>query len=220
MLNHSKLSSRVKQWESLKTEVNNCFKCKLHKKDIFPIFGEGPLTTKIVFIGEAPGAMENKLKRPFVGPSGKLLNNFLNTIELARKDVFITNITKCRPPKNRDPHRDEITSCKNFLFHQIRLLRTKIVIPLGRFATRFFIDFNNMNEVVGRIIKMRNQNFYLLPMFHPATCLYHRQRYYPRFKEDFKTLKDFLLENKIIKNRLRLKSEKIKKFFQLDDFLS
>ncbi|MFW9855868.1 MAG: uracil-DNA glycosylase family protein [Candidatus Thorarchaeota archaeon] len=178
---------------TLRDQVSTCFKCGLHTEGIHPIFGEGRFDSKVIFVGEAPGATENKLKRPFVGASGNVLNEFLQKIGLSRNDVFITNIVKCRPPDNRDPRIGEINVCSPYLLQQIKMMHAEIVVTLGRFAAGFFVpNFKSMNEIVGRIHQLENYDFSLLPMFHPATTLYSKKRYFPIFERDFMTLREFL----------------------------
>jgi DNA polymerase len=203
----------------LREVVTTCFKCGLHIEGIHPIFGEGRFDAKVIFIGEAPGATENKLKRPFVGASGKVLNNFLEKIGLSRNDVFITNIVKCRPPKNRDPTKEEINVCSPYLLQQIRMMQVEIVVTLGRFAAGFFLsNFKGMNDIVGRIHQLKKHSFSLLPMFHPATALYSRNRYFPIFERDFLTLKDFLDKNNLLRMKNLTYEEKIEKKKGLERF--
>ena len=182
--------SKEEEWRYLQLEIKKCYKCGLHSQGVFPVFGDGSLNSKVVFIGEAPGFKENQLKKPFVGKSGEILNEFITKIDLSRESVFISNIIKCRPPDNRDPSCDEIATCAPHLAQQIKLLSPKIVVTLGRFAARFFHeDFNSLSEIVCNVV--HKGYFYLLPMFHPATCLYHPQKYRPLFERDFNTLKNF-----------------------------
>jgi DNA polymerase len=212
-------TSLKESWQSLQSEISTCYKCRLHTQGISPICGDGSIKVKVVFIGEAPGFMENKLKKPFVGRSGEILNNYLSKINLSRKDVFITNVIKCRPPKNRDPMSDEITACKPYLLKQIELLQADILVTLGRFAAQVYIsDFINMNKIVGKIINL-SENLNLLPMYHPATCLYNPQKYHPIFDRNFQTLKEYISRFKIIEREMedleQIKSES----YGLDRFL-
>jgi uracil-DNA glycosylase family 4 len=210
---------RDKKWINLKREVESCYKCKLHSKGIFPIFGEGSINSKVIFIGEAPGAVENKLKRPFVGPSGQLLREYLLQINLSVSEVFITNIVKCHPPSNRDPFSGEISVCSPFLTQQIELMNPEIIVTLGRFAARFFIDgLKSITAFAGKILP--KDNFSILPMFHPATCLYNRQKYDPIFKRDFYTLKNILNSKKLISNKEGGDKKKDSNLIGLDRFLN
>lgn len=207
------------EFQQLSDQVNTCFKCGLHIEGIHPIFGEGLFDAKVIFIGEAPGATENKYQRPFVGASGKVLNGFLAEIGLSRNDVFITNIVKCRPPKNRDPTHEEINVCSPFLLQQTRMMQAEIMVTLGRFAAQFFLgNFKSMNEIVGRIHQLEKFKIVLLPMFHPATVLYSRNRYYSIFERDFLALKDFLVINNLLKVDNQTNKGKIKEKKGLDHF--
>jgi DNA polymerase len=210
-------SDMEKKWIILQSEIKNCFKCRLHTQGVFPIFGDGPITSKIVFIGEAPGFKENQLKKPFVGRSGQILNDFLSKIELSRNDVFISNIIKCRPPKNRDPFPDEIASCTPYLSLQMKLLPVKIVVTLGRFAAKFFHeDFSSMTEIAGKIFQ--KDGYSLLPMYHPATCLYHPQKYLSLFERDFFILKELLIEYALFNEKKAPNNKKRKELVGLDRF--
>ncbi len=205
------------KWCLLQFEIKKCFKCRLHTKGVFPIFGEGPITSRIAFIGEAPGFKENQLKKPFVGRSGQLLNDFLSKINLSRNDVFISNIIKCRPPNNRDPLPDEIASCAPYLSLQIKLLPVRIVVTLGRFAARFFhYDFSNMAEIAGKVIQ--KNEYSLLPMYHPATCLYHPQEYFPLFERDFSKLKELLIKNASFQEKEAFNEKNKEELVGLDRF--
>ncbi|MHA1968312.1 MAG: uracil-DNA glycosylase [Candidatus Hodarchaeales archaeon] len=211
--------SKEEEWRYLQLEINKCYKCSLHTHGVFPVFGDGSLSSKVVFIGEAPGFKENQLKKPFVGKSGQILNEFLGKINLSRDAVFISNIIKCRPPNNRDPSSDEIASCAPFLSQQMKLLSVKIVVTLGRFAARFFHEeFTSLSEIVGKIIQ--KDEFYLLPMFHPATCLYHPQKYRPLFERDFLVLNNILKHKNGIFQGNKFNEKSSKESVGLDRFIS
>ena len=213
------IPSKEEDWCYLQLEIKKCYKCGLHTQDVFPVFGDGSLRSKVVFIGEAPGFKENQLNKPFVGKSGQILNEFMERINLSREAVFISNIIKCRPPNNRDPSSDEITFCAPFLSQQMKLLSVIIVVTLGRFSARFFHEeFTSMSEIVGKIIQ--KDDFFLLPMFHPATCLYHPQKYRPLFERDFTRLKTFLEDKNGIFQRKKLNNENTEEPVGLDRFLS
>ena len=120
--------------EELKEAIKNCNRCKLcsGRKNI--VFGIGDVNSKIMFIGEGPGADEDKEGIPFVGKAGKLMNNAFDAIEIEREKVYIANIVKCRPPNNRDPENDEISACINYLRNQVMIIKPKIIVLLGRIA--------------------------------------------------------------------------------------
>lgn len=134
------------------------------------VFGEGSARAKIVFIGEAPGANEDREGRPFVGRSGKLLTACLEEIGLKRENVYITNIVKRRPPENRDPLPEEIEAYRPYLKEQSVIIKPKIIITLGRFALNYFISDVKISESQGKIFRFKN-NLILIPMFHPAAAL-------------------------------------------------
>jgi DNA polymerase len=145
-----------------------------------PVPGEGNADAKLMFVGEAPGAQEDKQGRPFVGASGKFLGEMLESIGLKREDVYITNIVKFRPPENRDPKKQEIEACMPILFEQIEVIRPKLVIFLGRHSMNVFFPKLKISEAHGERIEGEvvmedgskfKQNF--LPLYHPAAALYN-----------------------------------------------
>lgn len=157
-------------YNTLKKEVMSCARCHLRKGCTQVVMGEGNVDSKIMFIGEGPGADEDRLGRPFVGKAGKLLNRIFNAIEINREEVYITNIVKCRPPRNRKPTRGEIEACSPILAAEINMVDPKVIIPLGSVALRSLI-----NEKAS-ITKMRGRwqqlgKYYFLPTFHPAYLL-------------------------------------------------
>ncbi|MGB9827625.1 MAG: uracil-DNA glycosylase family protein, partial [Thermosphaera sp.] len=115
--------SLYEEWSGIFNEIRSCRKCRLHESRTNPVPGEGPLTARVVVIGEAPGRKEDESGTPFVGSAGKFLNTLLESAGLKREEVFITNIVKCRPPGNRKPRRDEISQCLGYLSRQLRLLK-------------------------------------------------------------------------------------------------
>ncbi|MEX0849610.1 MAG: uracil-DNA glycosylase [Candidatus Dependentiae bacterium] len=146
------------------------------------IFGEGSSNANLMFIGEAPGAKEDELQRPFVGRSGKLLDKILQSANVRRKDVFITNIVKVRPPKNRKPYPDELHQGRNLLFAQIQIIQPKVICTLGASALEGLLDTQiSISQVRGKYIKMKD--FLLLPTFHPAYILRDPKRL-PTLTED------------------------------------
>ncbi len=133
------------------------------------VFGEGSVDCVAMFIGEAPGAREDELKRPFVGRSGQLLDKNLEKIGWKREDVYITNIVKRRPPENRDPLPEEIAAYKPYLTRQINIINPKIIVTLGRFSMNYFLPKAKISGDQGKIFKIGN--YLLMPMFHPAAAL-------------------------------------------------
>jgi len=180
------------EYQKLTEEILECKKCRLWKNRKNPVPGEGSLNAKIMFIGEAPGRMEDLEGRPFVGAAGKLLTELLNSIGLRRDEVYITNLVKCRPPQNRDPLPDEIDACSPYLDRQIRLIMPKLIVTLGRHSTKHILSkcgvkVTSITKVRGKIflIKVDDVLIKVIPTYHPAAALYNpRMRTF--LEEDFK----------------------------------
>ena len=160
--------------------ANRAIDIELAKSCLNPVPGEGSASAELMIIGEAPGAKEDQLGRPFVGASGKSLDAMLASIGLERQDVFITNIVKFRPPKNRDPSPAEIKACMHILYQEIDALRPNLIELLGRHASNAFFPDLTISEAHGeplvRAIKLGakaqvQQTF--LPLYHPAAALYN-----------------------------------------------
>ncbi len=154
-------------------EIKSCQKCPLYKSATQAVPGGPNPETEIVFVGEAPGYWEDQKGIPFCGRSGKLLDKMLNNIDLQRKDVFICNILKHRPPNNRDPKPEEIEACTPYLKQQLLAIEPKIVITLGRFALNYFIPDVYISKVHGQAkeINWQGINLLLYPLYHPAAGL-------------------------------------------------
>ena len=153
--------------------------------------GEGPDEPDILMIGEGPGFHEDRKGRPFIGPSGKLLDSLLGLIELTRSDVYIANVVKCRPPNNRDPLPEEIRACRKYLDQQIRLLDPKVIVTLGRFSLIRFLPKETISKVHGQPRLWGHR--YIFPMYHPAAAL-HQGNLRKVLEEDMWKLRE-LLEN-------------------------
>jgi len=159
--------------ENLSKEIKNCQKCQLYKTRIQAVPGYGNPNAKLVFIGEAPGRYEDEQGLPFVGRSGKLLDFMLSQINMTREDVWIGNIVKCRPPSNRDPLPNEITTCKPYLTEQLKFLDPKVIATLGRFSMNYFLPNAKISQVHGKPQKLESSQgtFILYPLYHPAAGL-------------------------------------------------
>lgn len=151
-------------------EVAVCTKCALHESRKKSVAGEGPSDAEIMFIGEGPGFHENEQGRPFVGASGKFLDQLLAQAELTREDVFICNVVKCRPPSNRDPHPDELSACNEYLEAQIEAINPSIIVTLGRISMGKFFGNVKISAVHGQMQKVGER--FVIPMFHPAAALH------------------------------------------------
>jgi DNA polymerase len=156
-------------------EARGCIACPLHQTRTTVVFGSGNADADLMFIGEAPGANEDKLGLPFVGQAGKLLDKLLTEIGLDRADVFIANTVKCRPPNNRDPHPHEIESCNGYLRRQVELIEPSVICTLGNFATKLLrADTTGISRLHGQdeIRMIGPRAVRLLPLYHPAAALY------------------------------------------------
>src|SRR5947208_15311635 len=151
-------------------EVSTCASCDLCKSRTRAVPGEGNPQAKILFIGEGPGFHEDKQGRPFVGPSGQLLQELLKSINLKREDVFITNVVKCRPPNNRDPLPTEIDACNDYLDRQIAAIKPRIVVTLGRYSMVKFFGNEKISAIHGRARK--KEGYVCIAMYHPAAGLH------------------------------------------------
>lgn len=158
-------------------EVAVCVRCALSAGRTTVVLGAGDPDADLMFVGEAPGYHEDQQGVPFVGQAGKLLTRLLEGIGIARDEVFIANVLKCRPPDNRDPRPEEIAACEPHLFRQIRLIRPRVVCTLGNFATRLLSGRpEGITRVHGRElpITLGGEPVLLYPLFHPAAALYAR----------------------------------------------
>ena len=172
------MTSATERRELLKTvyeEARGCVACPLHQTRTTVVFGSGNADADLMFIGEAPGANEDKLGLPFVGQAGKLLDKLLTEIGLDRGDVFIANTVKCRPPNNRDPHPHEIESCNGYLRRQVELIEPSVICTLGNFSTKLLrADTTGISRLHGQdeIRMIGPRAVRLLPLYHPAAALY------------------------------------------------
>jgi DNA polymerase len=171
--------------ERLKQKILTCTDCPLHSSRNNAIFGEGNTNAEIFLVGEAPGADEDRVGRPFIGKSGQLLDKILDACGFTRQQhVFISNIVRCRPPNNRVPTNTEVETCIPYLFEQIDLVNPKIIITLGSTATRKLLNDESckITRVRGHWLQWNNR--LLMPVYHPAALLRN-----PKLKKD--TWEDF-----------------------------
>jgi uracil-DNA glycosylase len=184
------LPSSAPTLAEIREEMGDCQRCKLWRTRTNLVFGEGSSTAALMFIGEAPGGEEDLQGRPFVGPAGQLLNNLLSKLGLAREEVYIANIVKSRPPGNREPEADEIVACFPFLHKQIKAIRPKVIVTLGRVATQTLLDTH------APLTRLRGswQKYDLIavmPTFHPSYLLrFPRERV--KTWEDMQQVMEFL----------------------------
>jgi uracil-DNA glycosylase len=155
-------------------QVQVCTRCPLHETRNKTVFGAGNADADLMFVGEAPGAEEDRQGLPFVGRAGQLLNQLLGEIGMSREDVFIANVLKSRPPGNRDPQPLEIEACRPYLFEQVRLIEPRVVCTLGNFATKLLSGSPvGITKVRGmpQVHQLGQRTVFLLPLFHPAAAL-------------------------------------------------
>jgi uracil-DNA glycosylase len=168
-------SERRELLKEVYEQARGCTACQLHQTRTQVVFGAGNADADLMFIGEAPGADEDRLGLPFVGRAGKLLDQLLGEIGLERDDVFICNTLKCRPPGNRDPYPNEIECCSGYLRSQVELIEPKVICTLGNFSTKLLRgDSTGISRLHGRdeIRLIGTRAIRLLPLFHPAAALY------------------------------------------------
>lgn len=160
----------------LREKIEKCKKCGLCEGTTNAVPGEGSETADILFIGEAPGKDEDIQGKPFVGAAGKFLNKMIEAIGLTRDDVFITNIVKHRPPNNRDPLEDEVEACSDYLEEQIKIIKPKLIVTLGRHAMNRFLPGLTISKDHGQAKRTKGINGekqVYFPMYHPASALYN-----------------------------------------------
>ncbi len=194
------MSNKETLMEELSKEINNCKKCKLYETRNKPLVGDGSVDAGILVIGESPGYNEDLQGKAFVGEAGKILDQLLNLINLTRSQIYITNILKCHPPKNHNPTRTEINSCVDYLYKQIEIIKPKIIITLGKFATKeifdkFNLEFTRISDLHGKIFNKKTGYgiIKVIPMYHPAVACYHTEMF-QTLKKDFEELKTILEE--------------------------
>ena len=192
MIDRSESLKKIKD-EILDLKVSPLYGYRVENK-YFPVIGEGSHTASIMFIGEAPGENEAKTGRPFCGRAGKVLDILLESVGIERKDVYVTNIVKDRPPKNRDPLPEEIEIYAPFLDRQIEIISPRVIATLGRFSMQYVMHRYGLDFELDSISKIHGQtfetsNFKLIPLYHPAAAIYN-QHLLDTLKEDFKVLKN------------------------------
>ncbi len=180
-------------WEQLKNDCMNCQKCQLAATRTKLVFGVGNENAKVLFIGEGPGANEDLQGEPFVGRGGQLLDKFLAAVDLDRKkNIYIANMVKCRPPQNRDPSPEEQNECIGWLREQTRLLRPKIIVCLGRIsATRLISPDFKVTKQHGQFFDKNGT--LMMGTFHPAALLRNPNQK-PEALEDFIALREKIME--------------------------
>lgn len=182
---------RVDYWTKLIQDIHKCKKCPLHKERTRPVPGEGSRKTKLMFIGEGPGENEDRVGKPFIGRSGKILTELIESIGITRDQVYITNIVKCRPPGNRNPTSQEINACADFLLHQVALIDPDVICTLGSFATKTILA---TDDAIGKLrgkVHIRGE-LVIIPTYHPSYILRNGGKPMPTVKGDFQLIKQVL----------------------------
>ena len=189
--------------DAVAAEIIVCTKCQLSKNRKNAVPGEGNPESPVMFIGEAPGQSEDIKGKPFVGAAGKFLETLLSEIGLSRNDVFICNIVKCRPPRNREPMPNEIQTCTPYLDRQINIIKPKFVVTLGNYSTAYIFSkanmpFNGITQARGKFYQATivNMQITIFPTFHPAAALYSA-KYKETLQHDFQLLKNKLARHTI-----------------------
>ena len=172
-------------WLPLYEEIADCPRCALARTRTQTVPGDGPARADIMLIGEAPGAREDESGLPFVGPSGRFLDELLAGIGLSRDTVYIANVVKCRPPANRDPEPAEIEACEDYLDRQIAIVDPRVIVTLGRFSMARWFPGEAISRVHGKPKHAAGRT--VVPMYHPAAAL-HRGDLRPVIQADFATL--------------------------------
>ena len=178
--------------------IKACNKCDLCKSKINYVLGTGSLNSNIIFIGEAPGYNEDIKGIPFIGKAGKILDDLLLSIDLNRDDVYITNILKCRPPKNRNPLFNEIEACTKYLNNELEIIKPIVISTLGNFSSKFIfnkfsLEFDKISDIHGKIFPVNSiyGNIHIIPQYHPAVAVYNPNKI-RTLLDDFKIIKDII----------------------------
>ena len=198
------MEERTKQLKKIKDEIVNAKNSPLYnfriKNKFLPVIGEGNHYTKIIFIGEAPGKNEALTGRPFCGAAGHILDELLKSIGLDRKEVYVTNIVKDRPPFNRDPLPEEIEYYGPFLDRQIEIIKPEIIATLGRFSMAYIMkkfglesELKSISVIHGKIFSAKTSygEIKIIPLYHPAVAIYNNNTM-EILKKDFEILKNLL----------------------------
>ncbi len=179
---------------SLRESTENCELCSLSQSRNRVVFGSGDRNARVFLIGEAPGRSEDLGGEPFIGQAGKMLDEALRQAGLTRSELFIANVLKCRPPKNRNPKREEIDMCGAFLVEQIECVDPEVIVPMGNFALRFLAGKKaTIGEMHGEMFIWKGRT--VLPIYHPAAILYNRGLE-PVFHLDFVKVARILTQSK------------------------
>ena len=180
--------------EEVRQELGDCARCELSASRKNIVFGKGNPHASLVFVGEGPGGEEDRAGEPFVGEAGQLLTKIIEAIKLTREEVYICNVVKCRPPKNRDPKTEEIEACLPFLKKQLAVIKPRIICALGNCAARSLLATDEpISRIRGKVFEQYNAK--IIPTYHPASLLRNPQWKRPVW-EDMQLIQKLLEENK------------------------
>jgi DNA polymerase len=186
--------------EDIAANIRKCIRCQLAEGRMNAVPGEGPQHSKMMFVGEAPGAKEDETGRPFIGQSGNLLSDIMKESGIDRSEVFVTSVLKCRPPENRNPRSEEVKACAPYLISQMDSISPVVIVTLGNaaydlFASTFYLPKKKIGEVRGKVFRLHSTGArVLVPTYHPAGVIYNR-KLISDLKEDLETAIDCLRMN-------------------------
>ncbi len=186
------MGSVVGELQGLDAEIHACHRCALSNGRMQAVPGSGDPRAIVMFVGEGPGAAEDQQGLPFVGRSGKFLDQMLAGIGLSRQDVYITNVVKCRPPANRDPFPAELEACADYLTRQIDLIDPRIIVTLGRFSMARWFPQAKISQIHGQVQEI-GQDRVVMAMFHPAAAL-RNPTWRAAFEQDMQQLPGLIRE--------------------------
>lgn len=182
----------ISQINHLDSTIRSCRLCELHKTRTQAVPGNGTTLSGLMMIGEGPGFHEDQEGLPFVGRAGKLLNELLQEISISRKDIFISNIIKCRPPNNRDPLPLELKSCSPYLDKQIEIFNPRVIVTLGRYSLSYFLPSETISSVRGQ--KIISGKRIIFPVYHPAAAL-RNSKFAEILRKDFQMIPNLLVDS-------------------------
>uniref|UniRef100_A0A7C4BEB6 Type-4 uracil-DNA glycosylase n=1 Tax=Ignisphaera aggregans TaxID=334771 RepID=A0A7C4BEB6_9CREN len=209
-------------WQSLEEAIKKCNRCPLYRSRKNAVPGEGDKNAHIMLVGEAPGATEDEMGRPFVGAAGRLLTMILESLGVKRESVYITNVVKCRPPGNREPRDEEVEACSPYLESQILLLKPRVIVTLGNVAGKKIFalgghSWNGVMKMRGKIfnLNMLSLSMLVIPTLHPAAALYNPQLR-SLFEEDMKLTKKVVesMSKEVLGKSQRAKSRTLLDYFK------
>ena len=186
------IGQKIEILNALEDSLQDCIRCKLHNSRTNLVFGAGNVEADLVFVGEGPGADEDKEGFPFVGAAGVMLTKMIRALGYEREQIYICNVVKCRPPGNRNPEPEEMAQCKQFLYAQLDMIQPKVVCALGAIAANMLTNRQDIiSKMRGKVF--RNRELVIVPTFHPAYIYrsYSKKKY---VWEDLKLIESLLKE--------------------------